>query len=102
MGFPAETQWRRDKRRENQRVVPRCEGVLLYHSSVPQCVLCAYLCAFASLRGIECSNCASPLLTFYRARSTLLLMANRAEVPYGTLDLMVLKTLDTLDRKSVV
>ena len=37
-----------------------------------------------------------PLLTFYRTRSTLLLMANRAEVPYGTLDLMVLKTLDTL------
>src|ERR1035437_7014612 len=37
-----------------------------------------------------------PLLTFYRTRSILLLMDNRAEVPYGTLDLMVLKTLDTL------
>src|ERR1035441_8877136 len=36
------------------------------------------------------------LLTFYRTRSILLSMANRAEIPYGTLDLMVLKTLDTL------
>ena len=36
------------------------------------------------------------LLTFYRSRRILLLMGNRAEIPYGTLDLMVLKTLDTL------
>src|ERR1035441_10826259 len=47
------------------------------------------------------------LLTFYRTSAILLLMDNRAEIPYGTLDLMVLKTLDTLgpqhgygDRKS--
>ena len=52
--------------------------------------------------GNRISEPPTPLLTFYRTRSTLLLMANRAEVPYGTLDLMVLKTLNTLDRKSVV
>src|ERR1019366_5459106 len=46
--------------------------------------------------GNRISEPPTPLLTFYRTRSTLLLMANRAEVPYGTLDLMVLKTLDTL------
>ena len=38
----------------------------------------------------------TPLLTFYRSHRILLLMGNRAEIPYGTLDLMVLKTLDTL------
>ena len=40
------------------------------------------------------------LLTFHICRRKLLLMDNtnesRTEVPYGTLDLMVLKTLDTL------
>ena len=40
------------------------------------------------------------LLTFHIYQRILLLMGNmndsRAEVPYGTLDLMVLKTLDTL------
>src|ERR1039458_10649815 len=36
------------------------------------------------------------LLTFYRTSAILLSMDNRAEIPYGTLDLMVLKTLDTL------
>ena len=35
-------------------------------------------------------------MTFYRDRGILLLMDNRSEVPYGTLDLMVLKTLETL------
>lgn len=39
---------------------------------------------------------ASLLLTFHSTRRILLLMGNRSEVPYGTLDLMVLKTLDTL------
>ena len=38
------------------------------------------------------------LLTFYRTGAILLLMANRAEVPYGTLDLMVLKTLASLGK----
>jgi PadR family transcriptional regulator, regulatory protein PadR len=37
------------------------------------------------------------LLTFNRECRTVLSMGNRSEVPYGTLDLMVLKTLDTLD-----
>ena len=36
------------------------------------------------------------LLTSYRTGRILLLMGNRSEVPYGTLDLMVLKTLETL------
>src|SRR5881227_3424579 len=42
----------------------------------------------------------SHLLTFNRSCATLLLMGNRtaprSEVPYGTLDLMVLKTLDAM------
>ena len=38
------------------------------------------------------------LLTFYRSRRILVLMGNRSEVPYGTLDLMVLKTLDTMGK----
>src|ERR1035438_218520 len=64
-------------------------------------VLRLFLCASASPRQVAarstvCARGEAPLLTFYRTRSTLLLMANRAEVPYGTLDLMVLKTLDTL------
>src|ERR1035438_10441742 len=66
------------------------------NSSVSQCVLCAYLSVSASPRGNSSPNLPPSLLTFYRTRSTLLLMANRAEIPYGTLDLMVLKTLDTL------
>ena len=41
-----------------------------------------------------------PLLTFYRSRRILLLMGNRAEIPYGTLDLMVLKTLGTSSARS--
>lgn len=36
------------------------------------------------------------LLTFYRTHSILLLMGNTTEIPYGTLDLMVLKTLASL------
>jgi PadR family transcriptional regulator, regulatory protein PadR len=36
------------------------------------------------------------LLTFNRSRHILVSMGNRSEVPYGTLDLMVLKTLDTM------
>jgi PadR family transcriptional regulator, regulatory protein PadR len=38
------------------------------------------------------------LLTFYRTRSILLLMGNTTEIPYGTLDLMVLKTLAGLGK----
>src|SRR5436305_403158 len=39
---------------------------------------------------------ARSLLTFDRFRRILLSMGNRSEVPYGTLDLMVLKTLDAM------
>jgi transcriptional regulator len=38
------------------------------------------------------------LLTFYRTRYILLLMGNMTEIPYGTLDLMVLTTLASLGR----
>src|SRR5580658_1333470 len=51
------------------------------------------LSASASLRRIP-----YPLLTFYRTRSILLLMGNMTEIPYGALDLMVLKTLASLGR----
>src|ERR1700678_2280272 len=39
-----------------------------------------------------------PLLTFYRSCRILLLMGNTNEIPYGTLDLMVLKTLASLGK----
>src|SRR6202050_3388156 len=51
------------------------------------------LSASASLRRIP-----YPLLTFYRTRSILLVMGNMTEIPYGALDLMVLKTLASLGR----
>ena len=37
-----------------------------------------------------------PLLTVYMAQYLLLLMVHMDEVPYGALDLMVLKTLDSM------
>jgi PadR family transcriptional regulator len=37
-----------------------------------------------------------PLLTFYRNDRILLLMDNTSAIPYGTLDLLVLKTLESL------
>jgi transcriptional regulator len=52
------------------------------------------LCRRAALKGQR--RCPASLLTFYRTRLILLLMDNRSEVPYGALDLMVLKTLEAM------